>query len=194
MITGYPAFETALESIRQQIDDYLVKPTNIDELVELIEGKLHAKKLIPAVQHKRAVQVIQDNCDVIIHRWMLCVEADTDLAAITVSKLQRKGHLPQFLDSLLVQVETHEPEVGYLAMDAAAMHGKHRLKLGYSIPLMIREANMLERVIFELLQERLLEIKISRFVSDMAELCHSMNQQLEASIRAYLSNPHASVS
>jgi ActR/RegA family two-component response regulator len=189
MITGYPAFEDALASIRQQVDDFLVKPADIEELVGLIEGKLQAKRLSSVIQHKRAVQVVQDNRDNIIHRWMLCVEDDKDLSTMRVSKPQRKGHLPQFLDSLVVQVEAHEPEVAGAVMDAAAMHGKHRLKLGYSIPLIIREANMLEGVIFQLLQERLLEIKISRFVSDMAELCRSMNQQLEASIRAYLAAP-----
>jgi DNA-binding NtrC family response regulator len=34
ILTGYPAFETALEAIRQQVDDYLVKPTDIEPLVE----------------------------------------------------------------------------------------------------------------------------------------------------------------
>jgi ActR/RegA family two-component response regulator len=189
MITGYPAFETALESIRQQVDDYLVKPTNIDELVGLIEGKLQARKLEPAAHHKRAIQVVQDNRDIIIQRWMRTVEADKELAAVSMSKPQRRGHLPQFLDALVVQIEAHEPEAGEIAMDAAVIHGKHRLKLGYSIPLVIREANMLERVIFEILQERLLEIKISRFIADIVELSYSINQQLEASIRAYLSAP-----
>jgi hypothetical protein len=51
---------------------------------------------------------------------------------------------------------------------------------------------MLETAIFELLQERLLEIKISRFFSDVCELSRSINQQLEASIRAYLSVPASS--
>jgi DNA-binding NtrC family response regulator len=134
MITGYPAFESALESIRQQVDDYLVKPTNIDELVELIEGKLQARKLLPPVHHKRAVQVVQDNRDTIIQRWMNTVEADKELAAVPISKPQRKGHLPQFLDALVVQIEAHEAKVSEIAMDAAAMHGKHRCKLGYSIP------------------------------------------------------------
>src|ERR1043166_3921351 len=29
ILTGYPAFETALQAIRSQVDDYLVKPTEI---------------------------------------------------------------------------------------------------------------------------------------------------------------------
>ena len=190
MITGYPAFESALESIRQQVDDYLVKPTNVDELIDLIEGKLQARKLQPPVHHKRAVQVLHDNRDVIIKRWMDTVEADENLSAITMTKPQRKGHLPQFLDALVVQIEAHESEVGQIAMDAAALHGKHRFKLGYPIPLLVRETNILQSAIFEILQEHLLEIKISRFFSDICELSRSINQQLEASIKAYLSVPN----
>ena len=38
ILTGYPAFETALEAIRQQVDDYIVKPANIPSLVSAIES------------------------------------------------------------------------------------------------------------------------------------------------------------
>jgi ActR/RegA family two-component response regulator len=30
ILTGYPAFETTLEAIRQQVDDYLIKLTEIE--------------------------------------------------------------------------------------------------------------------------------------------------------------------
>jgi ActR/RegA family two-component response regulator len=40
ILTGNPAFETALEAIRQQVDDYIVKPANIYVLVNTIESRL----------------------------------------------------------------------------------------------------------------------------------------------------------
>ena len=40
ILTGYPGFETALQAIRSQVDDYLVKPTQIELLVDTIERKL----------------------------------------------------------------------------------------------------------------------------------------------------------
>ena len=40
ILTGYPAFETALEAIRQQVDDYIVKPADIPSLVRAIEDRL----------------------------------------------------------------------------------------------------------------------------------------------------------
>ena len=33
ILTGYPAFETAVQAIRQQVDDYLVKPADVEALV-----------------------------------------------------------------------------------------------------------------------------------------------------------------
>ena len=40
ILTGYPAFESAVLAIRHQVDDYLVKPANIDILVRTIKHKL----------------------------------------------------------------------------------------------------------------------------------------------------------
>jgi YesN/AraC family two-component response regulator len=186
MITGYPAFETALESIRQQVDDYVLKPADVDELISLIEKKLEARKQYRPEQQKRAIEVVRDNRDHIIKRWMTTVENDPQLARMSLTKHQRKGHLPQFLNALAVQVEAHEPKVSEAAMSAAALHGEQRLKIGYSIPLVIREARMLAAVIFQVLQEYLLEIKISRLIPDMVEIANSVNAQLENSIRAYI--------
>src|SRR5881227_1237989 len=39
IITGFPAFETALEAIRSQVDDYIVKPTDAKHLVATIQDK-----------------------------------------------------------------------------------------------------------------------------------------------------------
>src|SRR5260370_7620468 len=39
-LTSYPPFETALQAIHSQVDDYLVKPVEIDSLVNATKGKL----------------------------------------------------------------------------------------------------------------------------------------------------------
>lgn len=44
LLTGYPAFETAVEGIRHQIDDYVVKPADIDALVRMMNEKLLARQ------------------------------------------------------------------------------------------------------------------------------------------------------
>src|SRR5689334_25184442 len=53
IITGYPAFETALEAIRKQVDDYVVKPTDVNQLIETIERKLHQRQPHMAISLRR---------------------------------------------------------------------------------------------------------------------------------------------
>lgn len=44
ILTGYPGFETAVQGIRHQIDDYIVKPADIDFLVASLKEKLVARQ------------------------------------------------------------------------------------------------------------------------------------------------------
>ena len=40
ILTGYPAFESAVQAIRHHVDDYIVKPADIDVLISTIRRKL----------------------------------------------------------------------------------------------------------------------------------------------------------
>lgn len=44
LLTGYPAFESALQAIHDEVDDYFVKPADIDSLTSTIERKLRARQ------------------------------------------------------------------------------------------------------------------------------------------------------
>ncbi len=43
ILTGYPAFETAVDAIRHKVDDYVVKPVDVEVLVKSLRDRL-AKK------------------------------------------------------------------------------------------------------------------------------------------------------
>ena len=44
LLTGYPAFESALQAIHDEVDDYFVKPAELDSLIRTIEGKLGTRQ------------------------------------------------------------------------------------------------------------------------------------------------------
>src|SRR5438270_5097329 len=72
IITGYPAFETALQAIRNQVDDYVVKPAETEELIKRIRGKLadHTHHHLPPPLKKLSL-ILEENVDYIIERYLL---------------------------------------------------------------------------------------------------------------------------
>ena len=44
ILTGYPDFDTALQAIRSQVDDYLLKPTDVPTLIHTIESRLENRR------------------------------------------------------------------------------------------------------------------------------------------------------
>src|ERR1700727_51606 len=46
ILTGYPDFDTALQAIRSQVDDYLLKPTDVPTLIHTIQHRLAHRKPI----------------------------------------------------------------------------------------------------------------------------------------------------
>jgi ActR/RegA family two-component response regulator len=191
MITGYPAFDAALDSIRQQVDDYMVKPTDVEDLVRRIEDKLTSPKRVLIEQRKRPVEVIGENHDAIITKWLEMVGQDSELGSLPISAGVRTGHLPTFLKALTIQVSERNEKVDSVAMLAAAEHGRQRREQGYTIPQVIRETRILKNVLYGTLQEHLLEIKISQLIAEIIALSMSLTEQLENSIRAFMGEPLA---
>ena len=44
LLTGYPAFQTAVQALHDQVDDYVVKTADIDLLVRTMEQKLLTRR------------------------------------------------------------------------------------------------------------------------------------------------------
>ena len=54
LLTGYPAFETAVRSIRAEVDDYFTKPADLDAIISTIDGKLLARGMQRTAPTKKA--------------------------------------------------------------------------------------------------------------------------------------------
>jgi DNA-binding NtrC family response regulator len=44
ILTGYPAFESAVQALRNQVDDYLVKPADVETIIEVLREKLESRR------------------------------------------------------------------------------------------------------------------------------------------------------
>lgn len=189
IITGFPAFETALEAIRSQVDDYVVKPADPQALVRTIEHALSEAHVHPhrPMPTKRVWQVIDESRDVIVSEWVAAVEAMPEVASVPLSRRERADHVPQVLDELVRMLRAKQgPEASPEALEGATKHGLVRRRQHYSIPMLLEEGRVLRRVVCEVVQQNLLAIEISSLISDMMAVQDNLGFQINESVRAYL--------
>ena len=185
ILTGYPAFETALEAIRQQVDDYLIKPTEIESLVQTIQSKLADRKPARGIQPKRLPEIMEQNLDSIVENWLTAVNKDSEIAAIPLSQSDRQDHVPRVLQRAIDRARGKHITPEYT--DAAKLHGAIRRKQGYTVPLVVREAKILFRAIGDCVQQNLLAIQMSHLIADMVNVWETVTNELEISLKAFVS-------
>jgi DNA-binding response OmpR family regulator len=192
ILTGYPDFQTALEAIRQQVDDYLTKPADIRKLVETLKSKLERPRQIRKQPTKRVATVIQHNLDRILEYWLAEAKMSKALQSVKLTDEERIDHLPWLIQTLIRTLEGDQAGVTGEALRAAHQHGMDRVKQGYSIPMLVQEAGILHKVLCRVLQECLLEIDVSTLVGDTMKIGENLNAALEQSIRGFQENevPH----
>ena len=186
IITGFPAFETALEAIRMQVDDYILKPADIDELMLTIDAKLHEPRPRRERELLRINNVLRKNLARIHERWLVAAKRDAELSTIPLSDHDRGDYLPQVLPGIIAAAASSSPPAPEMRQ-ACRKHGENRLRQGYSIPMLVQEGRLLQAVMHDVIQENLLSVDVSWLIPDLKQLGDSMEGGLQECIQGYLS-------
>jgi DNA-binding response OmpR family regulator len=186
ILTGYPDFESALEAIRQHVNDYLVKPTPIEELIGKINAALVNRQThLQSGKVKRVSDVIEENKEFVIDEWIKSVKRHTELMRVRLSDADRKDHVPELLDEAVERARGHTVEGGRCA--AAEQHGIARYKQGYTVPMLVLEARLLQDEIAECVRRNLLAVDMSHLISDLTGTWGTIASELQESTRAFMS-------
>jgi YesN/AraC family two-component response regulator len=186
ILTGYPDFASALTAIRNQVDDYFTKPADIEKLIETFNQPATEKRPERSVPLKSISAIIRENQEQIIERWLTHCRSNPELSRAAASQHGRVDHLPRLLLEIADRIENHPEKPSRVAVAAAADHGILRHEQGYTIPMLLVEASILQKTIAGLLQERLLSIDVSTLIPDMQQMSEAVNCAVETSVRAYL--------
>src|SRR5437868_7013686 len=124
ILTGYPAFETALKAIREQVDDYIAKPADVDSLVGVIEEKLKGKKPQHPLPLKRLAALVEENLPSIIHRWLQLVMSNAEIAAIPLRAAERTERLPALVKEIVQGLKAEKPGLAPSLLHSTAEHGR----------------------------------------------------------------------
>jgi len=183
ILTGYPGFETALQAIRNQVDDYLVKPTNVEQLVQTIERKISERTPHRPAPVKRVNEILKEYRDTVVDR------ATASLAAGRKgSKDAMRQGLPELCDAL---VAFNDPKLDRASFAKGASHGVLRRAHQYSINDLFEDFRTLERIAYEVVQENLLAADVSNVVPDLRAFNDHVQNILMHAVNAYLEDSMA---
>lgn len=184
ILTGYPAFESALEAIRSQVDDYFVKPANVESLVSKIAARLKEQPTPrQGVQVRRLPKILEAHKEEILARWMRNARNDARIRSAKLSDAELSDHLPALLEEIIN--DSSDLRLSPEALVAARHHGKMRLQQGCSVVETIREAHILHGVLCDIVQENLLSADISFLVTDIMRIGEAVQAFLEESLHVY---------
>lgn len=192
IVTGYPDFESAIQAIRNQVDDYFPKPVNIRELLEAISA---ARSGRPMTRNKRPMKVhelVRSKKTTICEHWLEEILKDPEVASIDVTRGERVDHLPDLLDELALRMEQNVAGLTSKAAEAARQHGKTRFQQGYTIPQILYETRVLQGVLSATIQRELLSLELSTLVPDAFMIGENLEAASEMSVRSYQAQvPHS---
>ncbi len=182
ILTGYPAFETALEAIRQQVDDYIVKPADVPTLLHVIERKLATP---PQQRHvpppKRVAMLLQEHLERIETLWIASVQNDHRLWR-AANREQHLDYVRGLLQQVIRAAQSYSGEASADHPAPISMPAGRRDLQGYTPGMVLAEFCILRRVVSQIVQENLLAVNLSYLVPDLAQVNESLDAQAQAAL------------
>jgi ActR/RegA family two-component response regulator len=165
ILTGYPAFETALQAIRSQVDDYLIKPAPVETLVSAIEKKLQERQPHHPIELKRVPQLLRENAE------RIAEAAAVDLARTSGRGSRPQDHRQHLADLIRELADDLESSATAPAVPKVVRgFGRTQPRLGLSLSDTIEKIDVLCRYIHETIQANLISLDVSYLVLDLQNI------------------------
>jgi len=138
-----------------------------------------------AIKNQRMPDVIAENKDWVVDQWLQRVNANAELARVSLSDAERRDHVPDLLDEAVANACGHQIRMEE-RQRAAESHGTLRYHQGYSVPMLILEAQLLQDVIAECLRDNVRSIDFSNLVADLTKVWDTITAELRESAEAFM--------
>jgi DNA-binding response OmpR family regulator len=178
ILTGYPAFETALQAIRSQVDDYLIKPTAVEKLVAVIEERLRDREPHRLTKLKRLPEILREHAN----------EIADEILRVHLSEQEGHDSARQLVIALAEQLESARPQLLPELVRLSVQHGQARYQQGYSAPMLVEENRLFCGAVLNCLEENLLIADVSTLMPDLRRLSDALASMLREAIGAHTSS------
>jgi ActR/RegA family two-component response regulator len=185
ILTGFPAFESALAAIQKQVDGYLVKPARVEELVQLIQDRLDNRPPRPDTAMTRLSGLLRESVDEIRSQVLSRMKAHPALGPIEMSDQERVDYVSTVVIEVAKQLSGEQNAATERSIEASRKHGRQRFSAGYEVSMLVADSAILEGVVFDMVREHLLMLDTSNLVLDLKRFNDAIQLHVECSVQAY---------
>ena len=188
ILTGYPAFENALRAIRAQVDDFLVKPADIQDLMQMIEQKLAKPERVQGSRTQPLSACLRQHLDEILDRALEAMKQHPRLSRLQLSDQERTDHIRSMLAEILQRLE---PAQRQKKASAGIKHGLTRRKQGYSLSMLVDDSRAIDAAINSIVRANLLDLELSTLLQDLDRVNENLDEQLQRSLETFAADESA---
>ena len=185
LLSAFPEMNAAAQAILHQADEILVKPMDVESLIQVIN-----QRVARGPQRTREIvtvaTILERTAASIIQEWFARVQAEEKLMSVPLSFEQRCSHLTMVFSDLVYRLRSQRPMgTKELKSAAAAGHGVNRFRQGYTAAMLVEESRMLQVSIFNSLQNNLANIDYSVLLIGVMTIADEIDFQLSQAIESY---------
>ena len=177
ILTGYPAFETALQAIHNRIDDYLVKPVDIDVLTKILREKLQLRTPNLPWRANRLAVVLKREAVQIIRAALLAGESGNGGGS--------QHELNRLFTDFIEQLDSDEDVLRPDLVRSAREYGKKQLQAGRTPSAVAGDFRSLEQKAFGSVRQNIAGMDVPALISDLGKFNVGLHSLLEESLSAF---------
>ena len=185
ILTGYPAFETALQAIRSQVDDYLIKPAGVKQLVAAIEDKLRNRKPHQLERLKQVPQLLNENLNTIADQILQSLRHVLQMPRVHLTEEECRRNAEAFIREIAHQLASGDSRLLPEVIELSQKHGMRRFQQGYSPSMLVEENRYFCAAMLDCIHGNLLVVDVSRLIPDLKLLSDILSEMLCQAISAH---------
>lgn len=191
ILTGYPALETALQAIRNHVDDYLIKPADLELILSTIQQRLENRTAKPISALKRLPVLLKEQATQISRNVLAGMKQQASLSALTLGDEARIQPLAKLVTAALERIEGDGPdaELQNVALD----YGRQRKKQGYSVAMVIAEFQLLKQAVYDVIQANLVVTDFAGLLAELKKFETRIGAILQKAVEPYARAKRATV-
>lgn len=191
ILTGYPALETALQAIRNHVDDYLIKPAELDLIISTIQQRLENRTGKPIAALKRLPALLKENTAKVTGNVLAAMKQHSNLSALSLADEARIQPLAKLVSAVFEHLESDGPDAEIQRQ--AIEYGRQRKKQGYSVAMIIADFLLLKLAIYDLIKTHLVVTDLAGLLSDLQKLESRLGTTVQKAITPYARVKRATV-